>query len=110
MHGNQAYQWVYVSRVADVVGAMKQKGLVVMGARRGDAMRWWCDGDGGKGCVFVGGIGVLGHSSEEATRPCGLRANLSVNMLHGRQAPPNPKFRLVHAHSRNTEHVHALYM
>jgi hypothetical protein len=35
--------------------------------------------------VFLG-------SSEEATRPCGLRANLSVNMLHGRQAPPNPKF------------------
>lgn len=38
MHGNQAYQWVYVSRVADVVGAMKQKRLVVMEARRGDAM------------------------------------------------------------------------
>ena len=35
--------------------------------------------------VFLG-------SSEEATRPCGLRANLSVNMLHGRQAPANPKF------------------
>jgi hypothetical protein len=30
---------VYVSEGADVVGAMKQKGLVIMEARRGDAMR-----------------------------------------------------------------------
>jgi len=39
VHANQAYQWVYVSANADVFGAMKQRRLVAMEAKCGDAMK-----------------------------------------------------------------------